>query len=327
MGRPLVSVSVITYNHAKFIGPAIESALEQSWRPLQVVVADDGSSDGTAEIVAEYARRYPNEVVAITGRVGLLENCNRSLRACTGEFIAKLDGDDLFLPGKLERQVAWFLERPERVLCGHDVEHFESDGSQPSFTHFSRSRPFAGVGPGPFLENGSPFATVSIMVRRSVVPTTGFDRRMQAATDYKFWLDCLAGGGEFGYLPEVLARYRRHSMGFQRTREHDIRADALCARTIFELEHPEYARSCRIGRARSLYAWAMVDFERGDVARARAGLRAALAEAPLAVPRAPAALALLQLPEPAREKILGLRSKLRGLTQELRLRQPTNLRG
>jgi len=277
-----------------------------------VVVADDGSSDGTADIVADYAQRFPNEVVALTGRVGLLENCNRSLRACTGEFIAKLDGDDLFLPGKLERQVDWLLQRPQRVLCGHDVEHFESDGSLPSFTHFSRSRPFAGTGPAPFLENGGPFPTVSVMVRRSVIPAAGFDRRMQASNDYKFWIDCLAGGGEFGFLPEVLARYRHHSTGFHRTRQHEIRADLLCARTIFELDHPEHARSCRIGRARSLYVWAMADFERGDVDAARAGLRAALAEAPLAVPRAAAALALLQLPDSARSQLLRLRAALRG---------------
>lgn len=308
--RPLVSIHVITYNHVHFIGPAIESALAQDYRPIQIVVADDGSNDGTGEIVADYANRFPDEVIGIVGpRVGVLENSNRALFACTGEYVAVLNGDDLFLPGKLSKQVAWMEEDRRRVLCAHDVEHFESDTGETLYRHFARSQPFAGVGPATFLERGGPFATVSVMVRRSAVPTAGFDPRMKASLDYKFWIDCLAGGGEFGYLPDVLARYRLHSGGFHRTRAMDIQTDLLVARTIFESEHPEFAPECRRGRANQYYRMAVEELSRGDARTARLYLRAAMDNSLVSAPRAPAMLAMTYVPSGIRERVFDARRR------------------
>jgi glycosyltransferase involved in cell wall biosynthesis len=309
--RPLVTILTVTYNHARFIGAALDSALAQQYRPLQIVVADDGSTDGTTAIVARYASTHADVITALTGRVGLLENANRALRAAEGEFVALLDGDDLYLPEKIERQIEWFSQSPDRVLCAHDVEHFFDDGSQPPYRHFSRSSPLSGKGPRLLLENGGPFATVSVMVRRSALPRYGFDVRMRAALDYKLWLDCLAGGGEFGYLPDVLARYRLHGGGFHRTRLAEIQTDLFLARTIFELEHPQFAGAAIRGRARQYYRMAIAAFDRGDLSSAARYSAAAIQTSGQAVPRAALLATLLHSPSPILDVVRRWRTRRR----------------
>src|SRR5689334_23285444 len=100
MSRPLVSVLVVAYNQISFIADTLASAVEHDYENLQVVVADDGSTDGTTDVVLDFARRHPGRVVPLTGgpNLGITRNCNRGLTACKGEYVAFLGGDDLFLP-------------------------------------------------------------------------------------------------------------------------------------------------------------------------------------------------------------------------------------
>src|SRR5436190_24170616 len=103
MATPQVSIHFVSFNQAAFIEESLESALRQDYPNLQIVASDDGSTDGTAQIIERYARRYPDRIHAITGgpNLGITANCNRALRECKGEYIAFLAGDDLYLPGKI----------------------------------------------------------------------------------------------------------------------------------------------------------------------------------------------------------------------------------
>jgi glycosyltransferase involved in cell wall biosynthesis len=302
--RPLVSILVTTYNHEKYILEALESALAQDYRPLQIVVSDDGSTDATAAIVDRFSREHPNEVVAFTGpHVGLVANANQAFSACKGEFIAILDGDDVYLPGKISAQVAWFDQNRDGVLCGHDVEHFDASTGQTLVRHFAARPPFAGRGPGPFLELGSPFATVSVMFRRASAPSTGFDARLSSALDYKLWLDCLANNGTFGFVDKQLARYRVHQSGLTATRQTRIQTDVSIARAIFETEQPENVPRILRGRAGNAYERAYIAFRDGNHTLASKLARAALAYSPLAVPKATILLLLTKLPRALRNLV------------------------
>src|SRR5438876_4969055 len=131
MTNPLVSILVATYQHAEFIGEALESALAQTYPNVEIIVADDGSTDGTAEIVESYAHRYPTRITKLprkvnTGIEGIYENYARALRACRGQYVCFLEGDDLYLPEKVEKQVAWMEQDGRRVLCTVDVDVFDS---------------------------------------------------------------------------------------------------------------------------------------------------------------------------------------------------------
>ncbi len=247
---PLVSIAVAVYNQEDFIEETLNSALGQGYDRLQVVAADDGSTDSTAKILASYQRRYGERLIALTGgqNLGVTGNCNRALAACSGDLVAFLAGDDLLLPGKVSAQVAWFGDDPGRVLCGHDVEHFEPDGTR--WLHSDRlTGPTKGAGPEAFIANGPFFAASSVMVRRESLPASGFDERLPIVSDWKLWIDCLQAGGMFGYVPQVLGRYRHHQEQITVAKRDECWRDALMTLALIESDHQELIGACRYGRA------------------------------------------------------------------------------
>ncbi|HYP90495.1 MAG TPA: glycosyltransferase [Polyangiaceae bacterium] len=308
VARPLVSIHVITYNHENFIGPALQSALDQDYPNLEIVVADDESKDGTRDVVADFARRHPDRVVAILEpHAGITGNYNRALLRCTGKYVAILNGDDMYLPGKISAQVAWLEAREQRTLCAHDVEHFDSSSGAALKLHSQLSAMRAGAGAADFIYRGCPFASVSVMVRRSVLPPAGMSTRLRTVLDWKFSIDALVSGGEFGYVDGVLARYRVHPSNVINTHSEDMWLDVMTTLSLLEAEHPQLARVVRRGRARSMYRRGIRRLQAGDGAGARAWLEAAAAEDLGAVPKLPAWYLFARLPEAWRQRLSKLR--------------------
>jgi glycosyltransferase involved in cell wall biosynthesis len=303
--RPLVSIHVITYNHVGYIAAALQSAIDQDYPNLEIVVADDESSDGTREVVADFARRYPDRIVAILEpHAGITGNYNRALLRCTGKYVAILNGDDLYLPGKISKQVAWLEQRDERTLCGHEVEHFDSSSGARVRLHSDLAPMRAGSGAADFIYRGCPFASVSVMVRRAALPPAGMSTRLRTVLDWKFSIDALVSGGQYGYVEGVLARYRLHPTNVINTHGDEMWLDVMTTLSLLEAEHPELARVVRRGRARSMYRRAIRRLQAGDSAAARAWLAAAAAEDLTAVPKLPAWYALARLPAGWRERLM-----------------------
>jgi len=121
----LVSVLIPTYNRAYILGKALDSVLAQSYRPIEVIVVDDGSTDGTRELVAGYGDqvRYIHQPNA-----GLAVARNTGLKAARGEFIALQDSDDQWTPWKLSAQVALMHRLPELALVWTDMTAVDADG-------------------------------------------------------------------------------------------------------------------------------------------------------------------------------------------------------
>lgn len=304
MSTPLVSIHVITYNHAQFIADALNTALAQDYERLEIVVADDESTDGTRDIVADFGRRYPDRVVPILEpHAGITGNYNRALLRCTGEYVAILNGDDLYLPGKISAQVRWMEERRTRTLCGHDVEHFDSATGARLRLHSELGQPRSGIGAEDFIYRGCPFASVSVMVRRSALPKAGMSSRLRTVLDWKFSIDALATGGEFGFVDGVLARYRVHPNNVINSRSDEMWLDVMTTLSLVEAEHPRLARAARRGRARTMYRRGIRRLQAGDAIGAREWLAAAAAEDLLAVPKTPGWYALAHLPEALRQRL------------------------
>src|SRR5262245_19685019 len=114
--KPLVSIIVPFFNTAPFIAEAIESVRAQHYDAWELLLIDDGSSDGSTEIAQDYARRYPDQIryLAHEGRQnrGKSTTRNLGLRQARGEYVTFLDADDLFLPDKLARQVKLLNAQP-----------------------------------------------------------------------------------------------------------------------------------------------------------------------------------------------------------------------
>lgn len=227
--QPKVSILVISYNQESFIREALESALAQDYVNLEVVVADDASRDGTQAIIRELAQRYPQRLKPIYNphNVGITANSNIGLRACSGDLIAFMGGDDVLLPGKIALQVAWFDEDGRRVLCGHDVMWIDENGAPLGLRTSDLVPISAGRGAAKFIRHGTPYTAASVMVRRSRIPPYGFHPSLPVVSDWKLWLDVIGTDGVYGYVPGVWAQYRRHDANVTAQRNWKITRDVL----------------------------------------------------------------------------------------------------
>lgn len=124
--RPKVSVCVLTYNYASYIRNCLTSILDQVTNfPFEVIVADDCSADGTADIIREFQAKYPGRLKAIlhTDNLGPCGNYLSAHERAVGEYIAHLDGDDYMLAGKLQAQVDFLDAHPECSIVKHRMLH------------------------------------------------------------------------------------------------------------------------------------------------------------------------------------------------------------
>lgn len=314
MPLPLVTIAIISYNQAEFIDAALKSALEQDYEALEVVAADDGSTDGTAEIIQGYAARYPGRLVALTGgpNLGVTGNSNRALAACRGQYVAFQGGDDILLPGKIAAQAAWLEADPNRVLCTHDVEIFDSDTGE-TIDLWSRTQPFPQAGGLAWVvRRGVPCAATAAMLRRSALPEYGFDQRGPVVSDWKLYIDALAGGGAFGAVGGVFARYRISRQNVSKNIPRMVR-DRLVIAALVESELPQAAPLARFPRASALYDLGIYWMKQGQPAKARALFAASLLSARTS-PRQAAAWALSLLPPAFSRPLLADRATPRRWT-------------
>jgi len=208
---PLVSVAVVTYNHVRFLGPCLDSVLLQETQfPFEIVVGDDASTDGTRDVVVRYATRYPGIIRPILHphNLGFRANAWSVLVASRGEFIAYLDGDDLMLPEKLQRQVAYLRAHPEVALCFHNMRVFDGDTGL-TIGSFNREGDPAVRTLDDLVRHGTVYCHSSKMLRRSALPAEGLDPCVAYMVD---WLHHMqnARTGEVGFLGEMLGQYRKH---------------------------------------------------------------------------------------------------------------------
>lgn len=196
-----VSVVIPTYNRPEFVREAIASVLRQDYPDVELVVVDDGSSDGTAAVVREFgtAVRYLWQE-----NRGVSAARNRGAAACTGDLIAFLDSDDLWMPGKVAAQVAYFEAHPEAQAC-HTDEVWIRRGVRVNERHVHRKR-----GGWQFLAS-LPRCLISpsaVMLRRALWERLGgFDETLPACEDYDLWLR-LTAVAPVGFLPERLVTKR-----------------------------------------------------------------------------------------------------------------------
>lgn len=127
---PKVSVCVVTYNQEKYIAQCLQSILEQETDfDFEIIVGDDCSTDGTRKIVQEFSEKYPEKFRLLfhTQNIGAAFNYAKTHELAAGEYVAHMDGDDLMLPSKLQKQVNAFSENSDCVMVSHDM--FIIDGN------------------------------------------------------------------------------------------------------------------------------------------------------------------------------------------------------
>lgn len=241
MPLDLVSVVIPTYNRAHTLADAVDSALRQTHANVEVVIADDGSTDETPDLVDSRWRGESRVRYHRQENAGVSSARNLAIRHARGDHVAFLDSDDSWLPWKLELQLACLRAFPQAGMCWTDMEAYGPDGqllagrylrrmysAWSKFTAaniFSQSRPLADIAPGPAEADGAwvyagdiygPMLTGSLvhtsttlLTRERLRRVGGFDESLKVSgEDYDFHLrTCREGAVVFADLPTV--RYQR----------------------------------------------------------------------------------------------------------------------
>ena len=206
---PSVSVLVPVFNGEITIAAAIESALSQSFTDVEVVVVDDGSTDATPAVLAHFDSDQRVRIHRHDSNCGLVASLATGLALCRGSLVARLDADDVALPGRLERQVSVFNANPEVVLCATAYERVNEEGVLghrpiPPLTHGALAMAMAA---------GNQLCHSSVMFRRSVVEELGgYDATWFPVEDYDLWLRLLERGLYVG-LAEPGVRFLENPVG------------------------------------------------------------------------------------------------------------------
>jgi glycosyltransferase involved in cell wall biosynthesis len=280
---PKVSVIVPVYNQAPFIRETVDSVLAQDYGSIELLLSDDGSTDGTSEILQAYAAENPDRVRVVTSErnTGIAGAFNRALEAHTGQYIAWLGGDDVMLPGKLSRQVTLLEARSDVIGCCHDADVFDSASgrSYGRFTEIYNGR--RGVRDGGvelLLDPTYLMLPSTMMVRSAAVGSLRFDPRVRVSNDWLFDIQLFRAGRVAG-LDDILARYRRHERNATSRGAHSLDAleDALVVLTLAEARYPELHRLIRRRRVAAMFVEARVRMGSGDRSAGLRYIRSAIA--------------------------------------------------
>src|SRR2546425_2764299 len=208
---PLISVCIPSYNHGRFLTAAIESVLAQTYRNFELVIVDDGSTDGSLDILERYSSRYPGTVKYFShpGRVrrGVSTTANLAIQRSHGEFWCGLSSDDAFCANKLERQLGFMQAHPEVGLLYGTVIAIDEHG-----------RPLHKVKVKDISCDPNPLVTLlewnwiygqTVMLRRECFERVGLHDEELIYSDWELWIRILAHY-QVGFLPEPVAFYRIH---------------------------------------------------------------------------------------------------------------------
>jgi glycosyltransferase involved in cell wall biosynthesis len=272
-GNPLVSVVLPTRDRESTLGKAIESVLAQSYRPLELIVVDDGSRDGTREVLERYGASL---TVLRQERRGAYPARNLGLAHSSGELVAFIDSDDAWYPDRLASQVP-LLRRKEVGLVFADALHVfpgEPGNATRSTTCFGTTPPRRGNVADHFTW-GNFVPTTTVLVRRACLEQVGgFPTSHEVSADYLTWFR-IALRHEFEYVDRPVAAYSVHPDGIsndlgrsivarielfsaERARARDPAVRALLDRVVFNLGLHLAVAAAR-GRARSVHdGWRLV---------------------------------------------------------------------
>lgn len=289
MGSPVVSVVMPVYNGGPYLRPAVKSILAQTLGDFELIAVDDGSKDDSLSVLREFAAGDPRVRVISRPNTGIVGALDDGLAAARGEFIARMDSDDLSTPDRFEKQVKFLREHPDHVLVGSQVLLIDPNGlalCAKRDTEYAHDAIDAA-----HLAGRWPLVHPTVMMRRAAIERIGgYRAKYQWLEDLDLFLR-LAETGKLANLPDVLLHYRLHTGSVCATRDKDqdairpmLEAEVYARRGIAPQGGPRTSHGATFAspseRFRVWGWWALIG---GNVATARKYALRTVRSAPLAL--------------------------------------------
>lgn len=244
MTVPRISILMPLHNEERHLPVALASLQRQTLTDWELVAVDDRSTDATPQLLRQAATTDPRIRVLPSPEKGLVPALNAGLAACRAELVARMDGDDVCHPRRLERQLAWLQDHPDAGLVACSFRHFPRrtlrEGMRAYEAWQNRLLTHDEVLRDLYVE--SPFVHPSVMFRKDCVAAVGGYRDLGWAEDYDLWLRLAAAGVSFGRLAETLFFWQDHpgratrtmdaysAAAFRACKAHHLRAGFLAGR-------------------------------------------------------------------------------------------------
>lgn len=245
MTQPLVSIVIPVYNAARYVKPALESMLAQTFTDWEMICINDGSSDATGEILAQFASREPRIRVFSQENRGVTATLNRGLSLAQGPLVARMDADDIAMPERLTKQLAFFEKHPRCVAVGGAILKIDTDADRLGVDRLPTDHEEIEAA---LLERRTGLFHPTVVYRLSAVQAVGGYRPEHLAVeDHDLWLR-LAQYGRLANLEDVLLCYRLHPSSAcwqrasaQRENMNNVLAQAYAARGLAMPVHLQLA--------------------------------------------------------------------------------------
>lgn len=202
--RPTISVILPVYNAERYVAQAVESILNQTFRDFELILIDDGSTDGSLEILRRYAERDSRIVLINRENRGLVTSLNEGIDLARGQWIARMDADDISLPQRFERQLQWLIQTGADI-CGSWARLFGT-ASQRTIKH-----PQSDEAIRMELLFGAPFAHPTVVMKTDHARKLHYDKAWETCEDYDLWERAARNGWKMANVPETLLLYRQHA--------------------------------------------------------------------------------------------------------------------
>lgn len=209
-----ISVIMGIYNCAETLPDAIDSILNQTVSDWELILCDDGSADDTYAVASLFQQQWPNKIKLLKNEInlGLNATLNRCLQEANGQFIARMDGDDLCAPERFAEELRCLEGNPNIAIVSSDMEFFDESGIWGRISHpeFPQNKDFLA---------GSPFCHAPCMVRREAYEAVGgysVSKKLLRVEDYHLWIKMYANGFRGKNLPKPLYQMRDDRNAYSR---------------------------------------------------------------------------------------------------------------
>lgn len=229
---PKVSVLMPVYNASLYLFQAIESILLQTFQDWELILIDDGSTDDIMSTLGRYKDERIYYVKNETN-MGLIKTLNRGIDYCKGDFIARMDADDISHPRRFEFQVDFMNQHPEYLMCGTNASVIDNNGQIKGTIQNLSSNDFLQIN----LLFSPPFVHPSVMIRREVLAKNRYDENYKHVEDYELWCR-IAHLGKIANIDKDLLSYRWHdkNVSVLNSKLQDTLKDSIVTRELRRLD-------------------------------------------------------------------------------------------
>ena len=234
---PKVSVVMAVHNGMPYLDRAIQSILAQTFEDYEFIIIDDGSTDGTAAILNHYAQTHHRVRVYHQQHLGLIVSLNRGCNLARGDYIARMDADDVSVPERLAKQVAFLERQPSCCVVAAKIllidDHGNPVGVWPEDMNTSTWSAIRHQ-----LPRSNCIAHPTVMLRTCIIREYPYSEKQLHSEDYDLWLRLCSDGRKIDKISEILVQYRIHPFSVSSITNQQTGVEWLTIRTkVFFLWH------------------------------------------------------------------------------------------